>query len=304
MLIKLSFVPNENLIFCVDFFNYPVYVHFFYFCLFADVSSVVNYTDITEGLNSYLNTQSLIIPSTDPEQQEEPQQHSTPTRSPSGKQEETGSVDDPEEDIENSEDVENEEDMPVRGMLTGMPLPTGNRERKNPPRGSNKQAFNFSSNLISNSTSDKLSKDVNLNVNEPEEMLSDSRLSEDEPKVTVTAEIKTSVLPDKPKPPLPKKPSLKEPPVVKAESALELMDVGMPTDINEIKSEKKSGASSSTPKAGPVEAFTENKEPQGESLMDVSSASSVKRTESSETSGSETKPKRSKKKQVCFHLVF
>lgn len=270
------------------------------FFFLADVSSVVNYTDITEGLNSYLNTQSLIIPSTDPEQQEEPQQHSTPTRSPSGKQEETGSVDDPEEDIENSEDVENEEDMPVRGMLTGMPLPTGNRERKNPPRGSNKQAFNFSSNLISSSSSDKLSKDVNLNVSEANEVLSDSRLSEDEPKVTVTAEIKTPVLPDKPKPPLPKKPSLKEPPVVKAESALELMDVGMPTDINKMKS----GASSSTPKTGPVEAFTENKEPQGKSLMDVSSSSSVKRTESSETSGSETKPKRSKKKQVCFHLVF
>lgn len=270
------------------------------FFFLADVSSVVNYTDITEGLNSYLNTQSLIIPSTDPEQQEEPQQHSTPTRSPSGKQEETGSVDDPEEDIENSEDVENEEDMPVRGMLTGMPLPTGNRERKNPPRGSNKQAFNFSSNLISSSSSDKLSKDVNLNVSEANEVLSDSRLSEDEPKVTVTAEIKTPVLPDKPKPPLPKKPSLKEPPVVKAESAPELMDVGMPTDINKMKS----GASSSTPKTGPVEAFTENKEPQGESLMDVSSSSSVKRTESSETSGSETKPKRSKKKQVCFHLVF
>lgn len=274
------------------------------FFFLADVSSVVNYTDITEGLNSYLNTQSLIIPSTDPEQQEEPQQHSTPTGSPSGKQEETGSVDDPEEDIEKSEDVENEEDMPVRGMLTGMPLPTGNRERKNPPRGSNKQAFNFSSNLISNSTSDKLSKDVNLNVSEANEVLSDSRLSEDEPKVTVTAEIKSSVSPDKPKPPLPRKPSLKDPPVVKAESALELMDVGMPTDMNKIRSEKKSGASSSTPKTGPVEAFTENKEPQGESLMDVSSSSSVKRTESSETSGSETKPKRSKKKQVCFHLVF
>lgn len=272
----------------------------------ADVSSVVNYTDITEGLNSYLNTQSLIVPSTGPEQQEEPQQHSTPTGSHSGKQEETGSVNDPEEDIENtySEDVENEEDMPVRGMLTGMPLPTGNRERKNPPRGSNKQAFNFSSNLISNNSSDKFSKDVNLNVSEPKEVLSDSRISEDEPKVTVTAEIKTSVSPDKPKPPLPKKPSLKEPPAVKAESSSELVVDGTPTDINKIKSEEKSGASSSTPKAGPVEAFTENKEPQSESSMDVSSSSSVKRTESSETSGSETKPKRSKKKQVCFHLVF
>lgn len=272
------------------------------FFFLADVSSVVNYTDITEGLNSYLNTQSLIVPSTGPDQQEEPQQHSTPTGSPSGKQEETGSVDDPEEDIGNSEDVENEEDMPVRGMLTGMPLPTGNRERKNPPRGSNKQAFNFSSNLISSNSSDKLSKDVNLNVSEPMELLSDSRISEDEPKVTVTAEIKTSVSPEKPKPPLPKKPSLKEPPAVKAESASELVSDGTPTDIN--KSEEKSGASSSTPKAGPVEAFTENKEPQRESLMDVSSSSSVKRTESSETSGSETKPKRSKKKQVCFHLVF
>lgn len=272
------------------------------FFFLADVSSVVNYTDITEGLNSYLNTQSLIVPSTGPDQQEEPQQHSTPTGSPSGKQEETGSVDDPEEDIGNSEDVENEEDMPVRGMLTGMPLPTGNRERKNPPRGSNKQAFNFSSNLISSNSSDKLSKDVNLNVSEPMELLSDSRISEDEPKVTVTAEIKTSVSPEKPKPPLPKKPSLKEPPAVKAESASELVSDGTPTDIN--KSEEKSGASSSTPKTGPVEAFTENKEPQRESLMDVSSSSSVKRTESSETSGSETKPKRSKKKQVCFHLVF
>lgn len=270
----------------------------------ADVSSVVNYTDITEGLNSYLNTQSLIVPSTGPDQQEEPQQHSTPTGSPLGKQEETGSVDDPEEDIGNSEDVENEEDMPVRGMLTGMPLPTGNRERKNPPRGSNKQAFNFSSNLISSNSSDKLSKDVNLNVSEPMELLSDSRISEDEPKVTVTAEIKTSVSPEKPKPPLPKKPSLKEPPAVKAESASELVNDGTPTDINKIKSEEKSGASSSTPKTGPVEAFTENKEPQSESLMDVSSSSSVKRTESSETSGSETKPKRSKKKQVCLHLVF
>lgn len=272
------------------------------FFFLADVSSVVNYTDITEGLNSYLNTQSLIVPSTGPDQQEEPQQHSTPTGSPSGKQEETGSVDDPEEDIGNSEDVENEEDMPVRGMLTGMPLPTGNRERKNPPRGSNKQAFNFSSNLISSNSSDKLSKDVNLNVSEPMELLSDSRISEDEPKVTVTAEIKTSVSPEKPKPPLPKKPSLKEPPAVKAESASELVSDGTPTDIT--KSEEKSGASSSTPKAGPVEAFTENKEPQRESLMDVSSSSSVKRTESSETSGSETKQKRSKKKQVCFHLVF
>lgn len=272
------------------------------FFFLADVSSVVNYTDITEGLNSYLNTQSLIVPSTGPDQQEEPQQHSTPTGSPSGKQEETGSVDDPEEDIGNSEDVENEEDMPVRGMLTGMPLPTGNRERKNPPRGSNKQAFNFSSNLISSNSSDKLSKDVNLNVSEPMELLSDSRISEDEPKVTVTAEIKTSVSPEKPKPPLPKKPSLKEPPAVKAESASELVSDGTPTDIN--KSEEKSGASSSTPKTGPVEAFTENKEPQSESLMDVSSSSSVKRTESSETSGSETKPKRSKKKQVCLHLVF
>lgn len=297
MLNKFSFVPNENLIFRIEFF---LTICAFFFL--ADVSSVVNYTDITEGLNSYLNTQSLIVPSTGPDQQEEPQQHSTPTGSPSGKQEETGSVDDPEEDIGNSEDVENEEDMPVRGMLTGMPLPTGNRERKNPPRGSNKQAFNFSSNLISSNSSDKLSKDVNLNVSEPMELLSDSRISEDEPKVTVTAEIKTSVSPEKPKPPLPKKPSLKEPPAVKAESASELVSDGTPTDIN--KSEEKSGASSSTPKAGPVEAFTENKEPQSESLMDVSSSSSVKRTESSETSGSETKPKRSKKKQVCFHLVF
>lgn len=99
-------------------------------------------------------------------------------------------------------------------------------------------------------------KDVNLNVNELEEMLSDFRLSEDEFKVIVIVEIKFFVSFDKLKLLLLRKFSLKDLFVVKVESVLELMDVGMLIDMNKMKS----GVSFFIFKTGLVEVFIENKE--------------------------------------------
>ena len=270
----------------------------------SDVSSEINYTDITQGVNNYLSSQSSIVPSVVSENNNEPQQHSTPSESPSGRQRESGSSDNPEEETEEV-DPQEPEDMPVRGMLTGMPLPTGNRERKPQPRGSNKQTLNFSSNLTSNLSSDKVSRDVNLDISETKESLSDSRLSDGDPEVIVTPATRTSISPDKPKPPLPKKPSIKEP-LGRTERSSEGANNVLSSDNKNTEGVENSGGSSSPSprRAAPLEAFAAEQEPQSESLMDVSASSSVKRTESSETSGSETKPKRSKKKQVCLQFLY
>lgn len=270
----------------------------------SDVSSEINYTDITQGVNHYLSSQSSIVPSVVSENNNEPQQHSTPSESPSGRQRESGSFDNPEEETEEV-DPQEPEDMPVRGMLTGMPLPTGNRERKPQPRGSNKQTLNFTSNLISNLSSDKVSRDVNLDISETKESVSDSRLSDGDPEVIVNPATRTSISPDKPKPPLPKKPSIKEP-LGRSERSSEGANNVLSSDNKNTKGVENSGGSPSpTPRrAAPVEAFAAEQEPGSESLMDVSASSSVKRTESSETSGSETKPKRSKKKQVCLQFLY
>ena len=269
----------------------------------SDVSSEINYTDITQGVNHYLSSQSSIVPSVISENNNEPQQHSTPSESPSGRQRESGSFDNPEEETEEV-DPQEPEDMPVRGMLTGMPLPTGNRERKPQPRGSNKQTLNFSSNLISNLSSDKVSRDVNWDISETKESVSDSRLSDGDPEVIVNPATRTSISPDKPKPPLPKKPSIKEP--LRSERSSEGANTVFASDNKNTEGMENSGGSGSpTPRrAALVEAFAAEQEPRSESLIDVSASSSVKRTESSETSGSETKPKRSKKKQVCLQFLY
>ncbi|XP_061194832.1 kinase non-catalytic C-lobe domain-containing protein 1-like [Saccostrea echinata] len=261
-----------------------------------DVSSITSYTDVTEGLANYLSSQSSIVPGVVSETLNRPQQHSTPSESPPQRQKETESSNSQEEEVENSDFTETD-DMPMRGMLTGMPLPTGNRERKSNTRGPSKQGFNYSSNLISHNSIDKISKDINLNVSETSEISSDSRTSDSETKVTVTAEIKNRVSPEKPKPPLPRKPSLKEQ-VTKSNN-----DSGMIVDEESILCEKSNCVdngglfSTNTSKPGPVEIFSPKvSEPQSETSRDISS-SSMKRTESSGTSSSETKPKRSKKKQ-------
>lgn len=269
-----------------------------------DVSSEINYTDITQGVNNYLSSQSSIVPSVVSENNNEPHQHSTPSESPSGRQRESGSSDNPEEETEEV-DPQEPEDMPVRGMLTGMPLPTGNRERKPQPRGSNKQTLNFSSNLVSNLSSDKVSQGVNLDISETKESLSDSRLSDGDPEVIVTPATRPSISPDKPKPPLPKKPSIKEPLGRSERSSEGANNVSASDNKNTEGVENSGGSSSPSPRrAAPLEAFAAEQEPRSESLMDVSASSSVKRTESSETSGSETKPKRSKKKQVCLQFLY
>lgn len=278
-------------------------MRFNYFFL-TDVTSLASYTDVTEGLADYLSSQSSIVPSVVSEKFNGPQQHSTPSGSPFGRQIRTESRNSQEKEIENLEYTETE-DMPVRGMLTGMPLPTGNRERKSNTRGANKQGLNYSSNLISiNNSNDKLSENINFTVSEVNEVLSDSRISDGEPKVTVTAEIKSSVPPDKTKPPLPRKPSLKEQ-LTKSDNDSGMVDDGESTLGEKNSSVENTGLlGSSTSKPGPVEAFSvEDSEPRAVTMMDLSNTSSVKRTESSEGSGSETKSKRSKKKQVLFCRV-
>jgi hypothetical protein len=267
--------------------------------LLTDVASLASYTDVTEGLADYLSSQSSIVPGVVSEKINGPQQHSTPSGSPYGRQIRTESINKYEEEKDNLQFTETEE-MPVRGMLTGMPLPTGNRERKSNSRGAAKQGLNYSSNLISvNNSNDNVSESNNFNVSEVNEVLSDSRMSDSEPKVTVTAEIRSSVPPDKPKPPLPKKPSLKEQ-LTKSDNDSGMVDDGESTfGEKSVNVENTGQLSSSTSKSGPVEAFSAE-ETQTVTMMELSSASSVKRNESSEGSGSETKSKRSKKKQVLF----
>ena len=279
--------------------------------------------DVTEGLANYLHTQSSLV---QPENISihGPQQHSTPSASPYITSNPVGASPYQQHDSPFiPQEGEDPEDMPVRGLLSGMPLPTGNRERNNNKRGQPKTGLNnFSSNLFNNNATFSSLHGYDSNTSSNLSMLIDSEKSKGNG--TLYSE-KKEVFADKSEQKQNKPPVLSKPTPVKTDVGKKHdndsgmvddsnlttdVDISLSSKIDSILNSEKSFKSSETrgdkqsvsnlssdvklgskvksevPVAKPRSIDTE-----------VKSSADVQRTESEESNPAEPRPRRSKKKQ-------